>query len=78
MKPLARRVAFQGCHAPIPGGILSSLLLALLLCLSLVPILRAQAIPYSRPVETAPQAETIGGGYKTPAVQKPLPRDAVF
>jgi polyferredoxin len=25
-------------------------------------------------VETAPQEETIGGGYKTPDVQKPLPR----
>jgi hypothetical protein len=35
----------------------------------------AQAIEYQRPVETAPQAETIGGGYQTPAVQKPLPRD---
>jgi NAD-dependent dihydropyrimidine dehydrogenase PreA subunit len=54
------------------------LLVAILLCLFLVPTLHAQAIPYSRPVETAPQAETIGGGYKTPAVQKPLPRDAVF
>ena len=35
----------------------------------------AQTIPYQRPVETAPQPDTIGGGYKTPAVQKPLPRD---
>jgi NosR/NirI family transcriptional regulator, nitrous oxide reductase regulator len=35
----------------------------------------AQAIPYSRPVETAPQEKTIGGGYKTPPVQKPRPRD---
>ena len=35
----------------------------------------AQAIPYQRPVDTAPQADTIGGGYKTPPVQKPLPRD---
>lgn len=34
----------------------------------------AQSLPYERPVETAPQAETIGGGYRTPAVQKPLPR----
>jgi NosR/NirI family nitrous oxide reductase transcriptional regulator len=54
----------------------ASLLLALLLCTLFVPSLAAQAIPYSRPVETAPQADTIGGGYKTPAVQKPLPRDA--
>ncbi len=35
----------------------------------------AQSIQYSRPVETAPQEKTIGGGYKTPAVQKPRPRD---
>ena len=35
----------------------------------------AQAIPYQRPVDTAPQADTIGGGYKVPPVQKPLPRD---
>src|ERR1035441_1716771 len=49
--------------------------LLLLLCLSFLPNLHAQAIPYSRPVETAPQADAIGGGYKTPAVQKPLPRD---
>jgi polyferredoxin len=34
----------------------------------------AQGVPYSRPVDTAPQEKTIGGGYKTPAVQKPLPR----
>jgi NosR/NirI family nitrous oxide reductase transcriptional regulator len=72
MKPRARRVAFQGCHAPILGGILS----ALLLCLSFALTLPAQSIPYTRPVETAPQADTIGGGYKTPAVQKPLPRDS--
>ena len=34
----------------------------------------AQTIDYQRPVETAPKADTIGGGYRTPAVQKPLPR----
>jgi NosR/NirI family transcriptional regulator, nitrous oxide reductase regulator len=33
-----------------------------------------QAIPYERPVTTAPQEESIGGNYKTPEVQKPLPR----
>ena len=38
------------------------------------PQLHAQPIEYSRPVETAPQEQTIGGNYKTPAVQKPLPR----
>ena len=31
-----------------------------------------------RPVETAPQEKTIAGGYKTPTVQKPLPRDYWF
>jgi len=36
----------------------------------------AQTIDYQRPVDTAPQQDTIGGGYKTPPVQKPLPRDA--
>ena len=35
----------------------------------------AQAIQYERPVEAAPQEKDIGGGYVTPAVQKPLPRD---
>jgi polyferredoxin len=50
----------------------------LLLLLAFVQGLAAQAIPYSRPVETAPQQETIGGGYETPAVQKPPPRDAVL
>jgi NosR/NirI family transcriptional regulator, nitrous oxide reductase regulator len=35
----------------------------------------AQAIQYERPVQTAPQQDTIGGGYKTPDVQKPLPRN---
>jgi polyferredoxin len=35
---------------------------------------RAQ-VAYERPVEVAPQQETIGGGYQTPAVQKPRPRD---
>lgn len=34
----------------------------------------AQAVPYQRPVDEAPQEKTIGGGYRTPAVQKPLPR----
>lgn len=35
----------------------------------------AQSVQYERPVQTAPQENTIGGGYKTPAAQKPLPRD---
>lgn len=33
-----------------------------------------QAIPYERPVQVAPQEESIGGGYVTPPVQKPKPR----
>jgi len=48
----------------------------LLFAASIAPVARAQAIPYQRPVDTAPQQNTIGGGYKTPPVQKPLPRDA--
>src|ERR1035438_6679491 len=54
----------------------SGAILLFLLFLSFLPSLAAQAIPYTRPVETAPQAQTIGGGYQTPAVQKPLPRDS--
>ena len=50
-------------------------LACLLLGLAFVESAPAQAVPYQRPVETAPQPDTIGGGYKTPAVQKPLPRD---
>lgn len=40
------------------------------LCLAIYP----QAIQYERPVDTAPQEKDIGGGYKTPDVQRPLPR----
>jgi polyferredoxin len=48
-----------------------------LLALALVSLATApaQTIQYERPVETAPQEKTIGGGYKTPPVQKPRPRD---
>jgi polyferredoxin len=62
--------------APQSAWRLTAAMLALLL-LSLASIGRvsAQAIQYERPVETAPQEGTIGGGYKTPPVQKPLPRD---
>jgi NosR/NirI family nitrous oxide reductase transcriptional regulator len=35
----------------------------------------AQSIQYERPVQVAPQQETIGGGYVTPDVQRPRPRD---
>ncbi|MCX6625872.1 MAG: 4Fe-4S binding protein [Acidobacteria bacterium] len=53
----------------------AAFLAVVVLCLASVRTAPAQAIPYSRPVETAPQENTIGGGYKTPSVQKPLPRD---
>ena len=58
-----------GCH-PAPRVVLALLALALLVQSAL-----AQATPYQRPVDTAPQADSIGGGYKVPPVQKPLPRD---
>ncbi len=35
---------------------------------------RAQHITYERPVNAAPTEKDIGGGYVTPAVQRPLPR----
>lgn len=53
----------------------SALALALFFLLS-VWTLPAQSIPYQRPVDTAPQEKTIGGGYQTPPVQKPLPRNS--
>lgn len=36
----------------------------------------AQALEYERPVDRAPQEKSIGGGYKTPDVQRPLPKAA--
>ncbi len=45
---------------------------ALALCLA--PSAAAQALPYERPVDRAPQEQSIGGGYKTPDVQRPIPR----
>ncbi len=51
-------------------------LLALLLCAALWPSRAvAQAVQYERPVEVAPQQESIGGNYVTPDVQRPRPRD---
>lgn len=47
--------------------------LALFLLFSCIPAF-SQALPYSRPVDTAPQAKNIGGGYVVPDVQKPLPK----
>ena len=55
------------------GACPTALLVGLLLCLSAGSVW-GQALEYRRPVETAPQPDNIGGGYKTPAVQKPLPR----
>ncbi|HLY17841.1 MAG TPA: 4Fe-4S binding protein, partial [Bryobacteraceae bacterium] len=49
---------------------------ALCVLLFAIRTLPAQSIPYQRPVDTAPQEKTIGGGYKTPPVQKPLPRNS--
>lgn len=34
------------------------------------------AVDYQRPVEAAPSADDIGGGYQVPAVQRPMPRAA--
>jgi polyferredoxin len=42
----------------------------------LVPVF-AQQIDYSRPVEVAPTEESIGEGYQTPEVQRPLSRSVV-
>jgi NosR/NirI family transcriptional regulator, nitrous oxide reductase regulator len=47
---------------------------AVILALFAIGLVFAQSIQYERPVQTAPQENTIGGGYKTPPVQKPLPR----
>ena len=54
--------------------VLRTLAFLTVLAAALEPQLRAQAVEYARPVETAPREQTIGGNYKTPAVQKPLPR----
>jgi hypothetical protein len=47
---------------------------AVFLLIAAAATARAQAIQYQRPVDTAPQEKSIGGGYKTPPVQRPLPR----
>jgi NosR/NirI family nitrous oxide reductase transcriptional regulator len=57
----------------MPRALRTLTLIMLLSAVRPVPLC-AQAIPYERPVETAPQEETIGDNYKTPEVQKPLPR----
>jgi len=57
-------------------GLVGRPLTAILAVLVLSTSLPAQTIPYQRPVDTAPQEKTIGGGYQTPPVQKPLPRSS--
>jgi NosR/NirI family transcriptional regulator, nitrous oxide reductase regulator len=49
--------------------------LVLLGCIFIsVPRAPAQAVPYQRQAQTAPQPDTIGGDYKVPAVQRTPPR----
>jgi len=55
-----------------------SVLLVLLLPIPAATPLLAQHIEYERPVEVAPNDETIGEGYVTPEVQHPLPRAALW
>jgi len=63
----------------VPRGVVT-LLRHGLLCRALPVLLvlaasaRAAPPPYQRPVEVAPSAEDIGGGYQTPPVQQPAPR----
>ncbi|HTT61459.1 MAG TPA: 4Fe-4S binding protein [Bryobacteraceae bacterium] len=54
----------------------AAILMLIFLATVAVRTLTAQAIPYQRPVNEAPQEKSIGGGYKTPGVQKPLPRSS--
>jgi polyferredoxin len=51
----------------------AALVLAIL-ALALVAVPLAGQVPYSRPVDLAPDEEAIGEEYETPAVQRPLPR----
>jgi NosR/NirI family nitrous oxide reductase transcriptional regulator len=52
-----------------------SILALIIVCLAPALSASGQSMPYQRPVDTAPQEKSIGNGYRTPAVQKPLPRD---
>ena len=54
---------------------LAALVLLVLLALLAPNRALAQAVQFERPVEVAPQQETIGGGYVTPDVQRPRPRE---
>ncbi len=54
---------------------------ALMLLMTVVAIgapvvVRAEAVHYERPVTVAPAEQDIGGGYVTPAVQRPAPKAA--
>jgi len=55
--------------------VLSLALLCGVLCPTPLP---AEQIRYQRPVEVAPSEETIGEGYVTPQVQRPLPRAVIW
>ena len=55
--------------------VLPTLVLLILLTMLTPGRASAQAVQYERPVEVAPQQETIGGAYVTPDVQKPRPRE---
>jgi polyferredoxin len=54
------------------------LALLLVLALSAAHPALAQQIDYQRQVDVAPNDETIGEGYVTPEVQRPLPRSAMW
>ena len=58
--------------ARLSGLVGGAVLSALLFCAPTV--VHAQQYDYHRPVEAAPKAEDIGGGYVVPVVQRPLPR----
>jgi NosR/NirI family transcriptional regulator, nitrous oxide reductase regulator len=55
-------------------GVIRMLMPLMVFFVCLASPLAAQGVQYERPVQTAPQEDTIGGNYKTPGVQKPLPR----
>ena len=67
--PACRRNRHAGRPAAL--ALLLALFTSLVLSVSRAP---AQAIPYQRQVQTAPQPDTIGGGYQTPEVQRARPR----
>lgn len=63
-----REPALRGVRSRWTG--LAAVLVSLGLLVAAIPLWGQQ---YVRPVETAPSQEDIGEGYKTPAVQRPLP-----